>query len=122
MNDPIQPQQQAGNDGSDAALLVYILYFAGFFFAITALAGVIVAYVKREEVSDMVRSHLTFLIKTFWVGVVAIPLSFLLAFILIGFATGILWAVWTLVRCITGILKLNDKKPVSNPSGWGFVA
>ncbi|MGG7565048.1 DUF4870 family protein [Rhodovulum sp. DZ06] len=108
--------------GKDAAQLVYILYFVGFFLPICAVAGVILAYVKRDEAAPMARSHLDFQIRSFWIGFGAVILGGILTLVLIGWAVIALWTVWALVRFITGFLKLNDSRPVADPEGWGFAA
>lgn len=50
--------------------LVYILYFVGFFTGITALIGVIIAYVNRAEGSELAQSHYKHQIRIFWRGVI----------------------------------------------------
>ena len=38
----------------------------------------------------------------------------------IGIAVLVWWFIWTLVRCIKGILALNENKPIANPTSWMF--
>ncbi|MEM6439083.1 MAG: DUF4870 domain-containing protein [Pseudomonadota bacterium] len=109
-------------EGAGVALLVYILYFCGFATAITTVAGLIVAYVQRGEAAPEVRSHLTFQIRTFWIGCLIAFVSTLLAIVLIGWLGLLFWLVWTLTRCISGVLKLNRDEPVADELSWGFTA
>lgn len=46
-------------------LAVYILYLVGFLTGITALVGVIIAYLQRDKTDQVCRSHFQFQITTF---------------------------------------------------------
>ena len=109
-------------EGAGVALLVYILYFCGFATAITAVAGLIVAYVQRDAVAAEARTHLIFQIRTFWIGLLIVVVSSLLTIVLIGWLGLLFWLVWTLTRCITGTIKRNRNDPVEDPQSWGFTA
>jgi uncharacterized membrane protein len=30
------------------------------------------------------------------------------------------WFIWTLVRCVKGLLALNAHEPIANPKSWLF--
>ena len=109
-------------EGAGIALLVYILYFCGFATAITAVTGLIVAYVQRQDVAPEVETHLVFLIRTFWIGLLIATVSTALTIVLIGWLGLLLWLVWTLTRCISGVVKLNRDQPATDPLSWGFTA
>jgi uncharacterized membrane protein len=50
--------------------LISGLYLATYFTAFTALVGVILAYVwKRHAAEDWQRTHYSYLIRTFWIGI-----------------------------------------------------
>lgn len=52
-------------------LVIYVLYALALLTGITAVAGVIVAYIKREDVQGTwLASHIGWQIKTFWWGLV----------------------------------------------------
>lgn len=106
----------------DYARIVYFLYFAGFFMPVAALAGVILAYVKRDDAGPLAASHYAWQIRSFWIGLGAVLIGGILSIILIGWAVIALWTVWALVRFITGFLKLNDDAAVQDPESWGFTA
>jgi uncharacterized membrane protein len=118
----IDPDAPKGFPDQDAAKLVYILYFAGFFLPICALAGVILAYVKRDGAGPVGRSHLDFQIRSFWMGLLWMVAAAILWLVLIGWLIGIVWTVWALARFITGLLALNDGRAVRDPATWGFTA
>jgi uncharacterized membrane protein len=95
-------------------MVVYALQVLSIFVGITAIVGVIINYVKREDAAGTVyQSHFDWQIGTFWWGLVwtAVGFVLLLAFglgVLVWFAAGI----WALYRIIKGFLKLNDNQPV----------
>ena len=85
------------------------------------IAGVIVAYVKRDETAGTwVASHLRWLIRTFWFSLLWAVIGWIvlltLGLILIGIPIAILiWvaaSIWVLYRVIRGYLLFNDNKPV----------
>jgi uncharacterized membrane protein len=102
------------------ALVVYVLYCVGYFTAISALIGVIIAYVKVDEPDAALRSHSQFQIRTFWIGLLYLAIGIPLCFALIGVPILIWWFVWSLIRSIRGIMSLNDHKPIANPRSWLF--
>ena len=118
----IAPDAPPRSRDQDAAKLVYILYFAGFFLPICALAGLILAYVKRDGAGPVARSHFDFQIRTFWMGLLWMIAAVALWIVLIGWLIGIVWTVWALSRLITGLLALNEGRAVRDPRTWGFMA
>lgn len=93
------------------AIIVYVLYGVGIFIPFAALAGLIYAYVERGK-DPALDSHLTLLIKTFWIGLAAMIVGFILAFVLVGFAVWLIWLIWLVVRLITGIQLAQADQPV----------
>ncbi len=95
------------------ATLVYALYALSFIFGITYIAGVIVAYIKRDDAhGSYVQSHFSYQIRTFW-------WSFLWA--VIGIATIIVYVgalillangIWVIYRIIKGWMRLSERSAV----------
>ncbi|MEO0678866.1 MAG: DUF4870 domain-containing protein [Pseudomonadota bacterium] len=108
--------------GAGAAFIVYICYLVGLVLPLAAIAGLIVAYAKRGEGSEMADSHFLFQIRTFWMGLLVTVVGWLLTLVLIGWLVLLVWAIWLLARCITGMLRIGDHEPVRDPLGWGFAA
>lgn len=97
--------------------LVYVLYALHFFYFVTAIAGVIINYVKQEEVAGTwLESHFKWQKRTFWFGLLWAVLGGVLFVTLIGipFAFAIWFGnfCWMLYRVIKGWLNLNDNKPM----------
>jgi uncharacterized membrane protein len=103
------------------ALVSSGLHFIAPLMGLVGIAGLIVAYVKRDDAQGTwVASHLTWLIRTFWFsflwGVVGAIVLVVLGIILIGIPIALLiWAVasiWVIYRVIRGYLLFKDSKPI----------
>ncbi|MEP3296787.1 MAG: hypothetical protein ABJO27_09970 [Pseudoruegeria sp.] len=114
-----------GRDGGRGmANIIYILYIIGFFTGITALIGVILAYIGKDSAKAPYDSHFRHQIKIFRRGVVMLGVNLVLYMVLTAIAAmtfgvgfiffliplGILiwWAVWTLLRIIKGMQALGQ--------------
>jgi uncharacterized membrane protein len=102
------------------ALAVYLLYLIGFLTGITALVGVIIAYVKKPTASGFLQSHFQFQVRTFWIGLLYLGVGSFLLFLYIGGPILLWWFVWTLIRTIKGLILLNDGRPIPKPASWLF--
>ncbi|WP_373699805.1 DUF4870 family protein [Neisseria dentiae] len=118
-NDVIEHNSPAPNDSLRTySIIIYALYALSLVNGITALVGVIMAYVKRDEMADTVyQSHAQYLIKTFWYTLLGMFIGWLTLFIFIGFAVILAASVWFIYRVVVGFMKLLDNQPVS-PDGW----
>ena len=114
------PQPQPIVSSSQVALIVYILYFISYFTGITALIGVIIAYVQIGQADAFLRTHYQFQIRTFWIGVLYLVIGVLLTHFVIGIAVFVWWFIWSLVRNIKGVLALNESRPIADPTSWMF--
>ena len=68
-------------------------------------------------------THCQFQIRTFWIGLLYLVVAGFLAyasFPVIGVAVLIWWLVWSLIRNTTGLLALNENKPIQEPTSWMF--
>ena len=80
--------------GPRNAQLIYILYFASIITGLTAL------------------------IRTFWIGILFSLISFILAFVGIGFLLMIAVAIWVIIRLVKGIQALGRGEPIADPLTW----
>lgn len=117
---PNQPMPTDGwlDPGPKNAQLVYILYFVSLLLGITALVGVVIAYMNRGKLGGYVDSHYTWLIRTFWIGILYSLISLVLAFLLIGFLLFIAVAVWFIIRLVKGLQSLGSGEPIPDPQSW----
>jgi Predicted membrane protein len=97
---------------------IYVLYLVGFVIGITALIGIVLAYMNRGKSEAWVETHYTYAIRTFWIGMVGAIVSFFLLFLLIGFPLMFAVAVWVIVRCIFGLQQISRNEPIARPEGW----
>jgi uncharacterized membrane protein len=104
--------------GSTNALVIYILYLAGLVIGVTGLVGIVLAYINRGKAGGFVESHYTFLIRTFWIGLLYALIAMVLVFVMIGFLLMFAVAVWFIARCVLGLQALQRGEPIKNPESW----
>lgn len=110
--------QAPTNEQKNLMYITYGLYAAGILIGLTAIVGVILAYLKRDEMKGTVYyDHMQFLIRTFWVSLIGTVLGVVLSIVVIGVFVLIAVGVWYIFRVVVGIVKLLDNKPVT-PTGW----
>lgn len=99
--------------------ITYALYALGLFTGIFAIAGLIVAYIKREDAAGTyIASHYSWLIRTFWWSLLWIAIVCLFVVLTIGIGMIVAWIPWVIVwiwgvyRVIKGWLRLSEKREV----------
>ena len=94
--------------------VVYVLYALSYFTGITAIVGIIINYVKKDEVAGTwLESHFSWQIRTFWFGLLWAAIGVATSVILIGFAVLFANFCWIIYRIVKGWLNLNDDKPMT---------
>lgn len=92
---------------------VYILYALSYFTGITAIVGIVINYVKKDDVAGTwLESHFRWQIRTFWFGLLWAILGGIMIFVLIGFPILFANFCWIIYRIVKGWLNLNDNKPM----------
>lgn len=100
--------------------VVYGLYGAAVVFGIPSFFGVVLAYLKRQDVlGTPLESHVVWQIRTFWIWLISviiaaglaatwvlIPLSWLIG--------GPMW-LWFVYRTVKGWIKLSNDEPIAAP-------
>lgn len=115
MNNELTPQGDVST-----VRLIYILYLVSFIAGITAIIGVVMAYVNKDDASEWLQSHYQFLINTFWKGLVMALVSGLLMMVFIGFILIVIVVLWIIIRCVKGLKYIDERKAHPEPTGWGF--
>lgn len=111
MNSPTQDQQRNLEREVTLTVGVYALQAASFLFVITLLIGVIINYVKRDDVrGTWLESHFRWQIRTFWFVLLWSIIGFITTVILIGYVILFINAVWLIYRIAKGWLSLQDEK------------
>lgn len=116
--EPAAPQAQpvvaAAEDPRTMVLVAYGLFIGGFIVPLLPIAGLILAYIKKKDVVGTIwATHYRNLIQTFWVGLIASLIGFVLMFVLIGLLVVIAVLVWYLYRLVLGAVKAIEHKPFS---------
>lgn len=122
MDDNRTPAQRdsgpPANNGFDTnrPTIVSLLYLASFVTGITGLVGIVLAHIWQGESDEpWMRSHYTYLIRTFWIGLIASVIAFVLSFVLIGLLLFPLIAVWFGVRSVLSMVRAQKREPMPEP-------
>ena len=74
---------------------------------------------KRDEVAGtFVESHMTWLIRTFWMTVVLGAVGYILALLLIGYLILFAVGVWYIFRVVKGFVAFYDNRPMARPESF----
>lgn len=113
------PPANPGGFDMNRPTIISLLYLSSFFVGVTGIAGVVLAYVwKGEPQGDWERSHYSYLIRTFWIGLIGSVVGVLLLIVVIGFL--ILLATMGLVvaRSVLSLIRAQKREPMPNPDTW----
>jgi uncharacterized membrane protein len=107
-----QNKPQGADSARNLAIIVYILQGLAFFLGgITALVGVIINYVKMDEVrGTWIEPHFRWQIRTFWIGLLWLVIGTITLMVIIGWFILLGMAIWVIYRIVKGALALNDGK------------
>ncbi len=114
------PATPVGTDDPGSAKVIYILYLVGIVVGLTAIVGVIMAYVKKGDAPPWLETHYRFQIRTFWIGVLYSIIGMVTAPILIGFLVFLFVLVWIIMRCVKGMGLADKGQPMENVETWLF--
>ena len=127
--------------------IVALLYLLNIVLGFSVFVGLILAYVWRSEpnTQEWERSHYTYLIRTFWIGFLAIVAFVVMCIAMIvvlaaleaeggggpasgvaisamfaGMALFVVSLVWFCIRSILSMVKSGNREPMPNPRTWLF--
>lgn len=105
-----EPVKRRKDPARNLAALVYILQALSFFLGgITALVGVVINYVKMDDVKgSWIEGHFRWQIRTFWIGLLWSVVGIVTTPIIIGWPILLGIAIWVIYRIVKGALALND--------------
>lgn len=102
-----------------AVHVVYALYAATLVLAVPGMFGVLLAYLKRDELAgSYLDSHIRWQIRTFWLWLLMWCVGWATVLVLIGWLILLFAQVWLLYRIIRGWLLLADDRAVADPDGF----
>lgn len=116
--DPSAPERTMMDDNR-MLHIIYGLYALTFIFTITAIAGVVVAYMQRgKALTSLQETHIVWQIRTFWITLLAWGVAFLMPFVLgwIGaFALVFVPISFFIYRIAKGWYLLTKKRHIDAP-------
>jgi uncharacterized membrane protein len=117
MSDPVisTDPNQSGN-----ANLIYILYLVSCVVGVTAIIGVVMAYMAKDDAPDWLRSHYHNQINIFWKGLLYMVIGAVLSIVLIGFLILLVAFIWYIIRIVKGMQSLAKGEPYPDPASWTF--
>jgi len=123
MTDPNTPPAPRQTDrwlepGPTNVQVIYVLYLASFVIGITAIIGIVIAYINRGKAGGWIETHYTWAIRTFWIALLGGFVSLLLLVVGIGFLLAIAVAIWVIVRCVIGLQAVSRGEPIRDPQSW----
>jgi uncharacterized membrane protein len=137
LSQPVSGEPVPSSQNFTMVGITYGLYGIGLFLIWPALIGVVIAYIKRDDVPALLSSHYRWLITTFWWWLIAwtiiigamlsviipnaleinsavdagqyfnIPWEFIGTGVFGGLAVAIVW-LWVVYRLIRGAIRLSD--------------
>ena len=115
--DPVMNTPDTTAGGSEAErstlLIAYVLQALAPFNGLTGVISVIISHIKVKETQNaFIRSHHSWLIRTFWWGLLWSVISFALMWVVVGFVTYAIFAIWWLYRVVRGFMNYGEKKPM----------
>lgn len=115
-----QPPAPAGGFDLNHPTIISLLYLGSFVVGVTGLVGIVLAYVWRnDDPAGWEQSHYTYLIRTFWFGLLGSVIGVVLSVVLIGIPIVIAVAVWVIIRSVVSLLKAQKHEPMPNPETLG---
>ena len=115
----VASKHERGTSPKTWAIIVWALYLLSGVTGITAIVALIIAYMKRGQFAGTpFESHMTYAIRTFWIGLIGVVVGIALTFVLVGILVLVLVALWMLYRMIRGLICALDGRAITNPQGW----
>jgi uncharacterized membrane protein len=101
------------------AHVVYALYVLNAATGIAGIIGLIIAYLKRRDVTGTwLETHYQWQIRTFWIGLAAVIVGLILMKVFIGILILVAVAIWYVWRIVKGWTRLGSNRPLEDPTGW----
>jgi uncharacterized membrane protein len=99
--------------------IISLLYLSSVILGVTALVGVVLAYVwKGEAHAEWETSHYQYLIRTFWIALIGTVVGIVLMVVLIGFLLILAVFALVVVRCVLSLINAQKRQPMPNPETW----
>lgn len=108
-----EPTTSSSSFDFNQPTIIAALYLGSFITGFSGLIGIVLAHVWESDNSEeWAASHFTYLIRTFWIGLIA---TIILAITIIGFVVIWLPWIWMIVRSVMSIVKAQKQEPMPDP-------
>jgi len=95
-------------------VVIYALYAGALLAGISALAAIVLNYIKREDVAGtLFESHFRWQMRTFWFSLLWVALGGITFIVIVGWAVWGAALVWYIYRIAKGWLRLLEDKPMT---------
>ena len=100
--------------GRTITIVAYVLHLLGAITGLPSIIALIINYVVKGDHGEMIDSHQTWMIKSFWYAILGCLISGILVITVIGIFLGwigfiAVW-VWYVYRHIRGLIELAESK------------
>ncbi len=113
---PSPPPATSGGFDMNHPSIISLLYLSSFILGVTALIGVILAFVwKGEPHEDWEATHYQYLINTFWIGLVGTIVGIVTMIVLVGFLVLLATVALCVVRSVLSLINAQKRQPMPNP-------
>jgi uncharacterized membrane protein len=93
-------------------LASYVLHLIGAVAGITSIIGLILNYVKRGTSGEMLDSHHTWMIRSFWWAILWAVIGLITLPIVIGIPILFIAWIWYIYRHVRGLIALANGEPM----------
>ena len=116
LNPPPPPPATSGGFDMNRPTIISLLYLSSFILGVTALIGVILAFVwKGEPHEDWEATHYQYLINTFWIGLVGTIVGIVTMIVLVGFLVLLATMALCVVRSVLSLMNAQKRQAMPNP-------
>lgn len=106
-------------DQQSMVKVIYVLYLVSLVTGgLTAIIGVVLAYVYHGTAEEPMQDHFRFQIRTFWMGLLYAFIAGATIPVLIGFLFTLLLYIWMIVRCAKGLSTIGRNQPPADITTW----
>ena len=111
------PATPTGGFDLNRPTIIGLLYLVGAFTGgLVSIIGLVLAFVWKGEAHEpWEETHYIYLIRTFWMGLLAMFVGFVLLIIGIGILILIAVSIWFIVRAVMSLVKAQKREPMPDP-------
>ena len=107
----------SSDNGRTITIVAYVLHLLGAMFGLPSIIALIINYVVKGDHGEMIDSHQSWMIRSFWYAFLGCIISGIFVVIIIGwFGLLFVWC-WYVYRHIRGLIDLAEDKSMST-TAW----